>query len=162
MPSKKLFIALFILVLSLPPSASKAATYDDRWVASAGIGMMVDPTLVLFTPQLEYAVDKDFHWGPILQMGLGSSTLITASWAGRYLPLLGLSRLKPYLEGGLGIAVSGGNIGAGLGVNVMVGVGLDYRFDGNMSVATAIRGNLCPPIQTALLTWPMLIGRFAL
>lgn len=155
-----LFLASFFGVPSAYPEYGRFGP-DDRVLATIGAGVMVGPTLALFTPQVEWASGENIRTGPLLQAGLGDSTLITASWSGRFIPS-GLQPLKPFLEGALGVAGGGGDFGSGVGFHLMLGFGFDYRIDKNVTVAGSLRANLCPPIKTAVLTIPLLMGRFAL
>ncbi len=137
-----------------------AEAYRGRWLASGGIGLWFDPSLFLLSPQLEYAMRHNFYIGPMVQLGLGSGTLFTASCTGRF--LIGQSRVKPTLEAGLGMAVASGGA---VGLHLPIGVGMDYQLEHGISVGTIIRGNFLIGSSFAnafSVSWPILVGRFAI
>lgn len=143
---------------------TKAEAFGNRgnWIASGGLGLTVSPTLFLLSPQLEYVQRPNLFIGPLIQLGMGDGgVLFTASGTARI--LLGQHpKVKPSLEGGLGLAMASSLFGSSLGIHVLMGIGVDYIIDRNFTVGTMIRGNFAPPLKTFFLSWPMIVGRFAL
>lgn len=131
----------------------------SRWLASLGVGLFFNPTIFLLNPQAEYALRHNFYIGPMVQLGLGAGTLFTGSFTARY--LFGHSRVKPAIEGGLGLAFAGGGA---IGLHIPIGVGIDYQLERGIAIGTMFRANLFIGNfgNTFAVSWPIIIGRFAL
>jgi len=155
---------LIALVLGLAVVTTKAEAFGSRgnWIASGGLGLTISPTLFLLSPQLEYVQRPNLYIGPLIQMGLGEGgVLFTATATGRF--LIGRHPLvKPTVEGGLGLAMASSLFGSSLGIHVLMGIGVDYLIDRDISIGTMIRMNFAPPLKTFFLSWPMIVARFAL
>jgi len=159
------FIASLALALCLSTSAFSATrqlteTRTGGWLASAGVGLWIDPSLFLLSPQLEYKYRHNLYFGPLVQLGLGSGTLFTATATARL--IIGHSRIKPSVEAGLGMAFASGGA---VGLHVPIGIGVDYQLEPGIALGTLIRGNLMFGSkfgQTFSVSWPLLIGRFAI
>jgi hypothetical protein len=166
---KKTF-AFFLLAFLCSPSfaahrhsaeRATASEHVGEWVASGGIGLTIAPTLFLLSPQLEYVVKPHILVGPLVQLGISDWVLFTGGISGRI--LIGHHpRVKPCLEGGLGIAVASANYASSVGVNIHFGIGMDYQVDPDIAIGTIIRANFAPPLKTFYLSWPILMGRFTL
>lgn len=155
---KRYLVTTAILFLCLGRAAS-AEYSKGQWIASGGLGLTFSPTLLLLNPQLEYVVDPNLFFGPNLQLGLGGAVLMAASGSVRY--QFGTDpRLKPCVEGGLGLALAGSGYSSSAGVLIHFGIGVDYVVNHTVSVGTMIRGNLAPPLTTFFVSWPLIIGRF--
>ena len=153
-----LVIALLLTV------AGRAQGFGSKgnWIASGGIGLTVSPTLFLISPQLEYVQRPNLFVGHLIQAGLGEGgVLFTATATGRL--LIGKHpQVKPSVEGGLGLAMASSLFGSSVGIHVLMGLGMDYLVDKDISVGTMIRANFAPPLKTFFLSWPLIVGRFAI
>ena len=137
-----------------------AATGRGGWLASGGIGLWLDPTLFLLSPQLEYAMRHNFYIGPLVQLGIGSGTIFTGSFTGRY--IFSHSKVQPSVEFGLGL---GFGSGGAVGLHIPIGIGMDYQLESGISLGTMIRGNFLIGssfANTFSVSWPILVGRFAI
>ncbi len=135
-----------------------------HWIASGGIGLMISPTLFLIQPQLEYVLKPHFMLGPLVQIGIGSGVLFTGSASGRF--IFGHSpKVKPCVEGALGLAFAGSGTAGGtssVGIHIGVGIGVDFKVDQGIELGTMIRANFAPPLKDFFLSWPIVVGRFAI
>ena len=148
----------FVAAFCLLGFTTHAIGRQGNWVASGGFGMSFSPSLVLFSPQLEYVHKDDLFVGPLLQVAPGvTGVLFTASATVRKI-LGGHPNVKPCLEAGVGIAM----LGSSPGVLVHAGMGFDYVVDKQISIGTVVRADFAPPASTFFVTWPILVGRFAL
>lgn len=149
-----LAIACFAAAVS---SASIPAKKGD-WIMGGGFGMMFNPSLVLFSPQLEYVYDSNLLVGPLVQIAPGTlGVVFTASAAARMF-IGSHPKLKPCLEGGFGFAM----VGASPGVLIHGGMGFDYIVDNKITIGTMFRANFAPPATTFFVTWPIIVGRIIL
>jgi hypothetical protein len=41
-------------------------------------------------------------------------------------------------------------------------MGVDYQIEHGIAIGTMIRANFAPPLQTFFLSWPIVVGRFAI
>ena len=138
--------------------ASSTHSAAGSWIVSGGFGLTFSPTLVLLNPQLEYVHDSHLSFGPMIQAGLGDATLVTFSGTVRY--QIGTHpKLRPNVEGGLGMAVASAYYTSSVGVHIMFGMGADYMIDNSLSVGTSFRVNLAPPVDTFFLSWPLVVVR---
>jgi len=157
-------LALVLSVTTTTVASARQPVSETRtggWVGSAGIGLWIDPSLFLLSPQLEYVYRQNFYFGPLVQLGLGSGTLFTATGTGRFI-FSHTSRVRPSIEAGLGLAFA---TGASVGIHIPFGVGVDYQLDGRISLGTLIRANLIVGSgfgNNFSVSWPLLIGRFAI
>lgn len=131
-----------------------------QWIAGGGLGLTISPTALLLTPQLEYKHNEHLYYGPSIQMGLSDGwSLFTFSGTIRYV-LKSQSKLRPCLEGGLGMAVGDGFTHS-IGVHISLGMGFDYMVDPGLTLGTIVRANFAPPMDNFFMTWPILMARFA-
>ena len=158
------FIASLILALCIFTTSAEAATRrvtsrSSGWIGSAGIGLWIDPSLFLLSPQLEYVYRPNLYFGPLVQLGLGSGTLFTATATGRF--IIGHSRVKPSVEAGLGMAFGSGG---GVGLHIPIGIGADYQLEPGIALGTLIRGNIIvgSGFNSFSVSWPLIIGRFTI
>ncbi len=155
-----LSLALCVLTTSADAATRNVTSRSSGWVASGGIGLWIDPSLFLLSPQLEYVYRSNLYFGPLVQLGLGSGTLFTATATGRF--IIGHSRVKPSIETGLGMAFA---TGGAVGLHIPVGVGVDYQLEPGIALGTLIRGNILVGsafANTFSVSWPLLIGRFSI
>jgi len=125
-----------------------------RWVAGIGAGLTISETSFLVSPALEYVKSSHFSYGALVQLGLASDVIFTGSLYLRF--MLGSQRIKPVLEGALGLAVAGS-----AGIHIMAGLGVDYRIDSGISLGTVIRANFMPITSDSfMVSWPLLFARF--
>ncbi len=154
MKSKTFRFVLGLLALVSAPS------FANRWIASGGLGLTVNPTLVMLNPQLAYTYRPNLYFGPMIQAGLGTPTIFTFSGTVRY--IIGNDpKLKPNIEGGLGLAV-GSSTASSVGIHIMFGMGVDYVIDSRLRLGTVVRANLAPPMDDFFLSWPIIIARYYL
>lgn len=149
-------------VATRPYSADRepSQTRSGGWLASMGVGLFFNPGLFLLNPQLEYAMRHNFYIGPMVQLGLGSGTLFTGSFTGRF--LFGHTRVKPAIEGGLGMGFASGGA---VGLHIPLGVGVDYQLERGIAIGTMFRANIfigSSFANTLVISWPILVGRFAI
>lgn len=159
----KKFTVTVLVGMGLFFSSINAHAFGTRgnWIASGGFGLTISPTLLLLSPQLEYVQRGNLFFGPMVQMGLGSGVLFTGTATGRF--LIGKHpRVKPSVEGGLGIALASASVGSAVGIHILLGMGLDYIIDRDISIGTMIRANFAPPLTTFFASWPLIVARFAL
>lgn len=133
-----------------------------EWIASGGLGLTVSPTLLMINPQLEYVYRPNLFFGPMIQAGLGDvGTLFTFSGTVRY--LVGHHpRVRPALEGGLGLAVGSSSFSSSVGVHITFGMGVDFVLEPTIILGTMIRANFAPPLDTFFMSWPIIVARFIL
>ena len=166
---KNLFFLVLASVAFFPSAGESAQFRPERaptaargnWIASGGLGLTFGPTLVLLTPQLEYVHDARLTYGPMIQAGLGDATLVTFSGTVRY-QIGDHPKLKPNVEGGLGLAVGSSFLSSSVGVHILIGMGADFIIDNTLSVGTSLRINFAPPLDTFFMSWPIGVVRFKL
>lgn len=153
----------FLLVFGVLISThSHAMGNRGDFVGSAGMGILTSPTLFLLSPELEYVHNQDLNIGALAQMGLGNGgVLFTASGKVRHF-FGGSARVKPCVEGGLGLSLSSSLFSSAVGVHIEAGMGFDYVLDKNTSIGTMIRLNFSPPLKSFFLSWPIVTLRFLL
>ncbi|NBX92779.1 MAG: hypothetical protein EB078_04560 [Proteobacteria bacterium] len=158
----KHFIILILLVLCCQSPVSVAMGNRGDFIGSAGIGLLTSPTLFLLSPELEYVHNQDLNIGALAQMGLGEGgVLFTASGKVRHF-FGGTPRVKPCVEGGLGLSMSSSLFSSAVGVHIEAGMGFDYVLEKNMTIGTMIRLNFSPPLKSFFLSWPIVTLRFLL
>ncbi len=149
------FVLATLSLLSTIPAMGKG------WIFSGGLGLTISPELFLINPQLEYIHDARLSYGPQVQAAVGNgASLVTMTGSMRYL-LGNHPKFKPAVEGGVGLALGSGRTSS-VGVHLMAGMGVDYRFDNQISFGSMIRMNLAPPLTTFFLSWPLFMFRMAL
>ena len=139
------------------------ASYDGEhithWLASGGLGVNIDPSGLLATAQLEYVHKPWIFYGPFADMiVISGSYVLTAGITVR--TLLG-GVLRPSFEAGVGFTFANSTAGS-LGFHFHFGVGLDYRIRPGITLGTMLRPTFNPPIDNFWISWPLVIGRFAL
>ena len=143
--------------LFLKPSHAMIGKKGD-FVGSGGLGILSSPTLLLLSPELSYVHSQDLMVGALMQMGVGNGLLFTATGTVRY--LFGSHvRVRPAVEGGIGLALQSGLFSSSVGVHVLAGMGFDYLLDRNISVGTTVRLNFAPPVKSFFLSWPIVVVR---
>ena len=156
---RKLLLAAAFLFWA-PSSFAGSMGNPGDWIFSGGMGLTINPTLALISPQAEYLVRQNITVGPLLQLGIGNGGILFApSVAGRI--IIGHNpRFKPSVEGGIGMAVASGDYNSAVGFLFHFGMGFDYVVDNGISLGTMIRADFAPPLQTVFLSWPVLVARF--
>jgi hypothetical protein len=158
----KNFIIFISTLFVLFSSRSHAMGTKGDFIGSAGMGIMTSPTLFLISPELEYVHSDEVTLGGLAQMGLGGGgVLFTASGKVRHF-FGGSPRVKPCVEGGLGLTLASSLFSSAVGVHILAGMGFDYILDKRTSIGTMIRLNFSPPLQSFFLSWPMVTMRFLL
>lgn len=148
---------LFGLLFSLPVHADRLKPGD--WIGSAGIGFMSSPALFLISPHLERVYRRNVYLGALIQAGLGNSSLFTATFTAR-MQVGNHPRLRPTLEGGVGITAGSSSFASSVGLAIHVGMGVDYLLEPDLAISTLVRANFAPPVQTFFLSWPILQVRY--
>ena len=158
---KKIALCICFVVAGFS-SISNAALNRGDWIGSAGLGMMVSPSVALISPQIEYVYRRNVFMGPLLQAGIGNGgALICASFTTRL--LLGQNpRLRPNVEGGVGVAAASKLFSGSIGILLHIGMGFDFLVDEKLALGTIIRANFAPPIQTFVFSWPIFTIRYIL
>lgn len=133
-----------------------------EFIGSAGMGIMTSPTLFLISPELEYVHSEDLVLGGLAQMGLGGGgVLFTAS--GKVRHYFGeTTRVKPCVEGALGLSLASSLFSSAVGVHIEAGMGFDYILDKRTAIGTMIRLNFSPPLKSFFISWPIVTMRFLL
>lgn len=155
---KKLF-----LFTALMTQLTWGASNQGDWLGGGGFGLTLGPTLLMLSPQLEYVHKPDSTFGSLVQMGFaGAGVLFTVS--GTYRRVLGdpASKLRPTFEGGLGLATASSLYTSSVGIHILVGGGVEYVYDKNLTLGSMLRLNFAPPLKSMFLSWPMIIARFKL
>jgi len=155
----KKLILMFIFVTQV----SWGSSIQGQWLGGGGVGLILGPTLVMLSPQLEYVYKTDVTFGSLAQMGfLGDGVLFTVS--GTYRRVFGEERAKirPTFEGGLGLALASSLYASSVGVHIMAGGGIEYVYDKNLTLGSMLRLNFAPPLKSMFVSWPMVIARFKL
>jgi hypothetical protein len=154
-------VLLAVSLLFLSPKAEAGLNRGD-WIGSGGIGLMVSPTMFLINPQIEYVYRRNVFLGPMLQTGLGSGgALVGASFSARL--MFGQHpRLRPNVEGGLGIAAASSGFKSSVGALIHIGLGFDFLIEDRLSVGTIMRANFAPPLQSFIFSWPIFMVRYIL
>ena len=132
------------------------------FIGSIGTGIMASPTLFLLSPELEYVHSGDLNLGGLAQMGLGDGgVLFTVSGKIRHF-FGGSARVRPCVEGALGLALSSSLFSSSVGVHMEGGMGFDYVLDKRTSIGTMVRLNFSPPVRSFFISWPIVTFRFLL
>lgn len=153
------FLLFFLLFCSV---RSQAIGSKGDFIGSAGMGIITSPTLFLISPQLEYVHSRDIQLGGLAQMGLGGGgVLFTASGTVRHF-FGGNPRVRPCVEGALGLSLSSSLFSSNVGVHIGAGMGFDYVLDRRTVIGTIIRLNFSPPVNSFFLSWPIVTLRFLL
>lgn len=152
---QKLRFFVFALLLG---SRSFGMGNPGDWLLSGGFGLTFSPTAVLLMPQMEYVYQNNVYLGPLFQVAPGDANTIFMMSASARVVLGNHPRIKPNVDGGLGLAV----IGNQPGILIHVGMGVDYLIDRGISVGTVITANFAPPADPFILSWPLVVGRFVL
>lgn len=157
----KLKQLIIVLIVMFASTQALAIGSTGNWSFAGGFGLTVSPTTLLIAPQLEYKKSSRLYYGPMMQMALGDGgSLFTFSGVIRYV-ITTHSKIKPSLEGALGLAVADG-FGNSVGVHISMGMGFDYILEPGLSLGTMLRMSFAPPVDTFFLSWPILICRVAL
>ncbi len=155
-------LGLLLLGLLFCSVRSHAIGSKGDFIGSAGLGIVTSPTLFLISPQLEYVHSRDIQLGGLAQMGLGGGgVLFTASGTVRHF-FGGNPRVRPCVEGALGLSLSSSLFSSSVGVHIGAGMGFDYVLDKRTVIGTIIRLNFSPPVNSFFLSWPIVTLRFLL
>lgn len=149
-----------LVFLFTTKAIAEAEVGSKKWLASMGLGFATSPSVLLLSPQMEYPYKPNLYIGPLFQVGIGGSTVFTASGAARY--FIGADRkLKPSMEVGLGLTAASSSFGdSSIGVHIHFGMGVDYWIEPDIAIGTMLRANLSPPVRDFFFSWPIAIGRF--
>lgn len=158
----KQFRSLLFFLTALFCSVGSSMGNRGDFIGSIGTGIMASPTLFLLSPELEYVHSSDLNLGGMAQMGLGDGgVLFTVSGKIRHF-FGGTARVRPCVEGALGLALSSSLFSSSVGVHMEGGMGFDYILDKRTSVGTMVRLNFSPPVQAFFLSWSIVTFRFLL
>ncbi|MBI4403389.1 MAG: hypothetical protein HY537_04470 [Deltaproteobacteria bacterium] len=162
---KKILIVLLFSSAVFAAPAQKKSEHHGHWMGAGGLGFSVGPGTFLLAPQLEYAFRHNLLWGVAGQVGFGEQTLFTLSATGRYLVQgIEVPHLKPFVEGGLGLAGFTGQLAtqSSIGFHILLGLGADYQITPDISLGSVFRANFAPPAKTFFFSWPVIVGRMRL
>lgn len=148
---------LFTLFLALPARADRLKVGD--WIGTGGMGFMSSPALFLISPHLEKVHRRNLFVGALVQAGFGSTGLFTVTATAR-MHIGNHPRLRPTLEGGLGISAGTAGFSSNIGVALHIGMGVDWLLDPDIAIGTIVRACFGPPVQTFFLSWPILQVRY--
>lgn len=130
-----------------PPSTLRRGTMS----AGGAVGFTVDPETFLMTGAGDYFLSDNLAVGPLLQLGLADDRLMFAPTANVKavfdLPGPGFERLKPFAQGGLGLAYiqkdrRGDDDDVGFLLNF--GFGADYFLTERFSLGNSVLFNITP------------------
>ncbi len=153
---------LFLLFAFLAQISFGAPSKGD-WLGGGGFGLTLGPTLVMLSPQLEYVYKPDLTFSSLVQMGFaGEGVLFTVTGTCRTVLGDEKAKIRPTFEGGLGLAMASSLYASSVGVHILLGGGVDYVYDKNLTLGTMLRLNFAPPLKSMFLTWPMILARFKL
>ncbi len=152
---KLVFLALFVLA---PAHADRLKPGD--WIGSAGIGFVAPPGMFLLSPHLEKVYRKNLFFGALIQAGFGGAGAIFSVTGTARLQVGHHPRLRPVLEGGFGMSSATAGFNSTFGINLHMGMGVDYLLESDLALSTIIRANFAPPVQTFFLSWPVLQVRY--
>ena len=134
-----------------PTAFSKPPRIRTKSLRGA-FGFTLDPETFLLAFEGNYFVDENFAVGPLLQLGVSGNRVIlapTVNFRGVFdLPVEGLERLKPFVQGGMGLAYlqkdnrRGDNDDVGFLFNF--GFGADYHLTNELSLGSNILFNVMP------------------
>ncbi len=155
---RRLRILALFGFFALPAQADRLQEGD--WIASGGMGFISAPGLFLISPHLEKVHRRNFFVGALIQAGMGGSgALFTLTGTAR-LQVGNHPRLRPTIEGGLGVAASTVAAASKFGIALHVGMGVDWLFEPNIAFSTIVRACFAPPAQTFFLSWPIFQVRY--
>jgi hypothetical protein len=156
----KKFLALFLfLVLSFNTFGLGG---KGDYIGSAGVGLVLSPTLFMLSPSLEYMYDKDISIGVLGQLAFGGGTLFTVTGVGRWVMGNPMAKFRPVVEAGLGLAFASTLFTASTGVHLLGGFGVEYSLNRTTTLGSVLRLNFAPPLKSLFVSWPLVVARFLL
>lgn len=151
-----------LLVAGVAATDSKAAQEGARgsWLFSPGVGFTSSPGAFLLAPQLDYVAKSWLYYGPFLDIILADgATLFTPGGFVR-VSFGNHPRVRP--TGQVGAGVTFASAGADtVGFHFHFGMGVDYILQPGFTIGTMIKAAFNSPIDSFMLNWPVLIGRFS-
>lgn len=172
-----LLIAGLLSPLGAQAAAAKKrspAPVEQGFSLEPGIGFTAGPNTFLMALTAPYAFDRHFSLGPRLEIGVADNRVLVAPSANaRYaFDLTGidddlLRRLRPYLQGGFGIAYvkkdRPGGDDDGVGGLIDLGFGMEYPLNTQVSLGSGMLFHIVPGSpagETFYFSWEMLSARF--
>jgi hypothetical protein len=136
----------------LSPRAPSDARANQGWFIEPGLGLTAGPSTFLMAVTAGKFIEHNFALGPMVQLGVSGDDVFfapTVNARGVFdLEGQGLERVKPYVEGGLGLAYvekdhhSGDDDEWGFLVNM--GTGVDIELERNITLGTGFIFNFMP------------------
>lgn len=151
-------LVLLLVLFSLPARAERLKPGD--WIGSVGMGFVASPGMLLVSPHLEKVYRKNLFFGALIQAGFGGAGALFSVTATARMHIGHHPRLRPILEGGFGMSSATAAFSSSFGVNLHMGMGVDYLLEPDIVLSTIIRANFAPPVQTFFLSWPVFQIRY--
>jgi hypothetical protein len=133
--------------------APVTAPRDGHLAAKTGLGFTLSPDDFLLILQADYFLTNNFSIGPLLQFGVDDDPFIfapTLNFQGMFdLPGAGMERLKPFVQGGIGVVYMNKdrpnrpNVDD-TGFLINVGGGFEYFVTDRLSLGNNIMFNIMP------------------
>jgi len=153
--------------------AAAAVPREQGFSLEGGIGFTAGPGGFLIGLTAPYAIDQNFSLGPRLELGVADGTVVVApSLNARYgFDMTGfdddfLRRLRPYLQGGVGMAYiqheHGQKDDDGVGGLIDLGFGLEYPVSSRVSIGSGMLFHIVPGSpagETFYFSWQMVSAR---
>lgn len=142
------------------------ASYDEApsprssLLMSGGAGVNLDPNGLMLGAQLEF-IDKPWlFYGPFVDLVFADGgSAFTGGVSLR--SALGGGRLRPSVEAGIGLTLA--NLAtSSLAFHFHFAFGAEYRLTPTITLASMFKPTFNPPVDNFWISWPILIGRFAL
>jgi len=132
------------------PALAQSSGLTSRAI-EGGIGFTSDPNTFLMTFGLPLGLNRNVSVVPHIQLGFNDNRTIVAPTASfRYgfslesTDLGALRKMRPFLEGGLGILYVDANHRDGVGFLMNGGLGMTYPLNNDVSLISAMRFNGSP------------------
>lgn len=136
-----------------------------------GIGLTSDPSTFLMAGELSMPLNRDWMFGPLLQIGVDDESFLLAPAMNVTYPFSpdGWSRLTPSIHGGAGFLYLNEE-GPGnstdrddIGPLIGFGFGLDYRVSSSLAIGSHVRFNILPVEvidENFFISWELIHLRF--
>ena len=150
----RLVTLLVILVTPLASHAQPSVSAADAnrgWAFEAGLGFTAGPSSFLMQFEAPYRFGSQISLGPQLQIGVSDSVTLVAASANARLSfdLSGssneaLKKIKPFVNGGLGLAFVDRKFVDEVGFLIGLGFGVAYDITERVGVQSAMQFNIIP------------------
>jgi len=126
----------------------------SRWSVATGIGFQASPDSFLLGFEADYALSDEVSVGGAMQLGIDGDFVVVSPFAyGRYGFRLknGLAKVRPYVQGGLGLTYISLDVPSGFGFKdsdtgflMNFGIGAEYMLDDSISLNSRMLFNIIP------------------